>query len=106
VEIGPVFAVRAPWLARVLPFPPDHDMGWGLELEWFDLTREGAVLGVVDATTVRHLGPVGRGYRWREEQAKLERGVEARGLGSFGDIQQTLGTWRPWQHDAPWVRAS
>lgn len=106
VEIGPVFAVRRPWLRRVLPFPPDHDMGWGLELEWFDLTQEGACLGVVDAMAVRHVGPVGRGYQWREEHARLERDVEARGLQSFRDIQQTLGTWRPWQADAPWRRAS
>ena len=105
VEIGPVFAVRRPWLTRVLPFPPHHDMGWGLELEWFDLACEGARLGVVDALAVRHVGPVGRGYRWREEHAKLARDVEARGLASFGDIQQTLGTWRPWQPDAPWLRA-
>ena len=105
VEIGPVFAVRRPWLTRVLPFPPHQDMGWGLELEWFDLACEGARLGVVDALAVRHVGPVGRGYQWREEHARLTRDVEARGLESFLDIQQTLGTWRPWQPDAPWLRA-
>ena len=106
VEIGPVFAVRRPWIERVVPFPAHHDMGWGLELEWFDLAREGARLGVVDSMAVRHLGPVGRGYRWRDEYARIEHDVEARGLDSFRDIQQTLGTWRPWQTDAPWHRAS
>ncbi len=102
VEIGPLFAVRQPWLRRVVPFPPRHDMGWGLELEWFDLAREGARLGIVDATAVRHLGPVGRGYRWRDEHDRLLRDVESRGLVSFRDIQQTLATWRPWQSAAPW----
>jgi glycosyltransferase involved in cell wall biosynthesis len=105
VEIGPVFAVRRPWLTRVLPFPARHAMGWGLELEWFDLACEGARLGVVDALAVRHVGPVGRGYRWREEHARLAADVEARGLTSFADIQRTLGTWRPWQPVAPWLRA-
>jgi hypothetical protein len=102
VEIGPLFAVRRPWLERVVPFPAHHEMGWGLELDWFDLAGEGARLGIVDVTGMRHRGPVGRDYRWRDEHARIRTEVEARGLGSFRELQQTLGTWRPWQLDPPW----
>ena len=106
VEIGPVFAVRRPWLTRVLPFPPHHDMGWGLELEWFDLACEGARLGVVDTLAVRHVGPVGPRLPVARGAREVRRAMSRRGgLASFGDIQQTLGTWRPWQPDAPWLRA-
>jgi hypothetical protein len=78
-------------------------MGWGLELDWFDLAGEGAHLGVVDAVPIRHLHPVGRAYAKADEGERLRALVRARGLTSFHDAQRTLGTWWPWQSQAPWL---
>ncbi|MFA5882546.1 MAG: glycosyltransferase [Acidimicrobiia bacterium] len=102
VEIGPVFAVRRPWSGQVLPFPADHTMGWGLELEWFDLERRGARLGIVDAVPLRHLHPVGRGYAKQDELDRLRARLRERGFESLADVQRTVGTWRPWQPRPPW----
>ena len=41
-------------------------MGWGVELDWLDLHKEGCVLGIVDAVRVRHEGRAGGGLRLRE----------------------------------------
>ena len=105
VEIGPMFAVRRPWAAEILPFPKDHTMGWGLELEWFDLERRGARLGIVDVVPIRHLHPVGKGYAKDEQRERLRTLLEARGLSSFREIQRAVGTWRPWQSGPPWPHA-
>jgi glycosyltransferase involved in cell wall biosynthesis len=102
VEIGPLFAVRGAWLDRVVPFPESYGMGFGLELEWADLRREGARLGVVDATPCRHLEPIGRGYREDAEIASYKSLVRTRGSVSLQDLQTTLGTWRPWRSRPPW----
>lgn len=103
VEIGPLFAIRRPWVSRVVPFPPDHAMGWGLELEWFDLEREGARLGIVDSVPIRHLGRVGEGYAKWEEEVQLRARLRERGLRSFQDIQRTVAVWRLWQPVPPWT---
>ena len=102
VEIGPLFAVRAPWIARVAPFPPGHTMGWGLELEWADLTAHGARLGIIDAVPVRHLGRVGAGYAKPEQRSRLRELVDARGLDDIRTTQQTIATWRCWQRAPGW----
>ena len=104
VEIGPVFAIRQPWVSQVLPSAPEHRMGWGLELEWFDLARRGARLGIVDTTPIRHLEPPGKMYASADEYTRLRDRLRARGLGSLQDIQQTVGTWRPWRPHPPWGR--
>jgi hypothetical protein len=106
VEIGPVFAVHRRWSSRVLPFPEGHTMGWGLELDWFDLEREGARLGIVDAVPVRHLSPVGRGYEKQEALAGLRSLLAARGLRSIHEVQTTRAVWRPWARRAPWSLAT
>jgi glycosyltransferase involved in cell wall biosynthesis len=106
VEIGPAFAVRQPWISKVIPFPSDHEMGWGLELDWSDLAHEGAQLGIVDAVSMRHLAAVGGGYHKNREGDALGHRLRARGLGSFADVQQTLGIWRPWQREALWLRGA
>jgi len=102
VEIGPLFAVRRPWTDRVLPFPPEHTMGWGLELDWCDLGAAGMRLGIVDGVPVRHLSPVGKGYAKDEQRRRLDALLAARGLRSVLEVQHTLGTWRPWQRRPPW----
>ncbi len=103
VEIGPLFAVRRPWTTRVLPFPPEHTMGWGLELEWHDLAAEGMRLGIVDGVPIRHLSPVGRGYAKDEQRRRLDALLAARGLRSVLEVQRTVATWRPWQRRPPWA---
>lgn len=103
VESGPVFAIRGPWVARTLPFAAEHQMGWGIELEWYDLALEGARLGIIDAVAVRHLQSIGRGYRRDRETALLERGLRDRGFTEFTDIQRTLAVWRAW-HTEPALR--
>ena len=103
VEIGPLFAVRRPWSSRVVPFPAEHAMGWGIELEWSDLVSDGANLGIVDAVPVRHLHPVGADYGKQAEAERLRELVRARGLTSFRDIQRTLAAWRPWRSSPPWM---
>jgi glycosyltransferase involved in cell wall biosynthesis len=103
VEAGPAFAVRRPWISEVLPFAEDHEMGWGVELEWFELGRRGARLGIVDATAVQHLHPAGREYGVTDEADRLRHLLRHRGLDSIRDIQRTVATWRPWQTEAPWT---
>jgi hypothetical protein len=105
VENGPVFAVRRPWASQVLPFREEHTMGWGLELEWFDMMERGARLGIVDAVALRHLGPVGKAYAKQVEGDRLRDLVRARGLESFRGIQRTLQTWRPWEAEPPWLQS-
>lgn len=107
VEIGPVFAVRRPWVAEVLPFPPEHAMGWGLELDWWAMEQRGARLGVVDAVAARHLVAPGRAYGRDAEQARLDAALAAAGVGSLAEIQRTVATWwigrpsPPWSADDP-----
>ena len=104
VEIGPIFACRRPWTNAMLPFPSEHSMGWGLELDWFDLERRGARLGIIDAVPMRHLHPVGKGYAKDEQRERLRALLDSRGLHSIFDIQHTIGTWRPWQARPGWTR--
>ncbi|MFM8305242.1 MAG: glycosyltransferase family 2 protein [Actinomycetota bacterium] len=106
VEIGPAFAFRPPWVAEILPFPDRHTMGWGLELDWFDLAERGARLGIVDSVPIRHLGRVGRAYAKDEQRAALAALLRARGLDSLHDIQRTLGTWRSWQSVPDWANGA
>lgn len=103
VEIGPVFAFRPPWVAEMLPFPDRHTMGWGLEVDWYDLAQRGARLGIVDSVPIRHLGRVGRAYAKDDQRAALGAILRARGLDSLRDIQHTVGTWWPWRSVPPWV---
>ncbi|MGH8984761.1 MAG: glycosyltransferase family 2 protein [Acidimicrobiia bacterium] len=103
VESGPAFAVRRPWITRALPFAPDHEMGWGVELEWHDLVGEGARLGIVDAVAARHLVPIGGGYPKDRETDILEGRLRDRGLAAFRDVHRSLGMWHPWQASPPWA---
>lgn len=104
VEIGPVLAVGPRWRERILPFPAERGMGWGLELEWLDLFREGCELGIVDAVRVRHEGSRGEEYDDAGEIDRVHAELEALGYRSWSDVQVTLGTWRPWQRSPAWGR--
>lgn len=103
VEIGPLFVVGLRCRDRIVPFPEERGMGWGLELEWFDLHREGCALGIVDAVQVRHEGARGEDYDADAEVDRMHEELAARGI-AWGEVQQTLGTWRPWQRSPRWAR--
>jgi len=105
VEIGPVFAVGPGWRERITPFPEERGMGWGLELEWHELHREGCALGIVDAVRVRHEADRGEDYDYRAEAHRVHTELEERGFGSWQDVQLTLAIWRPWQGSPAWARA-
>jgi hypothetical protein len=111
VEIGPVVAVRPRWVARLVPFPADDGLGWGTELAWSDLRREGCRLGIVDRTPVLHLVPPGRAYDRRAELARLVAELDARGVppgtprARMDALQRNEATWRPWRPSPPWAVA-
>jgi hypothetical protein len=103
VEGGPAFAVRGPWVDRVLPYPDRFEMGFGIELVWEELARDGARLGIVDAVPVRHIRPVGGGgYVKSEEMGRLFEELARRGVDSIDRVQRVIGRWRPWRSDPPW----
>jgi hypothetical protein len=103
VEIGPIFAVAPAWRDRIVPFPEDVGMGWGLELDWIDLQEDGCRLGIVDATPIKHLSPFATAYAPDAEIAKLTQRLEERGAPGWKGLRRTLATWRPWQSRPPWA---
>jgi hypothetical protein len=104
VEIGPLFVVGPRWRDRVLPFPEERGMGWGLELDWLQLFREGCELGIVDSVRVRHEGERGEDYDDAGEIDRVHAELEALGYRGWSDVQVTLGTWRPWQRSPSWAQ--
>jgi hypothetical protein len=103
VEIGPLFAVNRRWAQRILPFPEDFQMGWGLDVVWSGLVKEGARLGVIDWVTVNHLSPLAKDYNRSPEYQRLHQVLQEAGHGSLREIQRTLAVWRPWQERPPWA---
>lgn len=103
VEIGPVFAVSPAWRHRVLPFPEDIGMGWGLELRWMDLERDGMRLGIVDGVEMDHLVPPGRTYDLSVEGRRLETMLAERGATQLADVMRLHGRWWRWQRSPRWV---
>ena len=62
VECGPVTAFHRDAFHLVLPFLESR-WAWGLDLHWAEQLRAvGLPLGIVDATPIEHLKPVGGGY--------------------------------------------
>jgi hypothetical protein len=104
VESGPLFAVGPRFSDRLLPLPAALGMGWGVEFRWFDLTKEGCRLGIVDEAVVEHVGRVGAEYETAELEARVRAELVARGAESWQPFQQILGLWRPWRRRAPWLR--
>jgi hypothetical protein len=104
VEIGPVIALNQAWAPRILPFPEGYGMGWGLDVLWSDLRKEGLRLGVVDWVTINHLSPVGKTYDNSPEKQRLVKMLRDRGLKSIEQMQETLAVWRPWQPHPLWLR--
>jgi hypothetical protein len=104
-EIGPLRRDGS-WVSRVLALSGGFGMGWGLELVWRDLLREGCRLGVVDCVTVHHPAPEGgREYDAGQEAERLRSMLRERSLESLADAQSTLRSWRVWQARTPWLAA-
>jgi hypothetical protein len=102
VESGPVVVIDPEWRSRVLPFPEELAMGWGVDLIWSDLQKAGCRLGIVDAVSLRHLAPAALGYEVGPEADRLQTMMKARGIDSLSAFQQTLNAWRVWQKAPPW----
>jgi hypothetical protein len=105
VESGPLWAVGPRLRDRVLPFPPERGMGWGVEIDWYDLRAEGCRLGVVDDAQVEHLGERAEAYDDREIRRRLLDELEAHGHPRWAGMRETLAVWRPWQRMPPWSHA-
>lgn len=103
VEIGPMFVVGPGWRSRIVPFPEERGMGYGLELEWLDLHRAGCALGIVDAVRLRHEGLRGEDYDDAHEIDRVHEELASRGFQGWAAVQKTIGTWRPWQRTPPWT---
>ncbi len=74
VECGPVTAFHRDVFPLVLPFPESR-WAWGIDLHWAEQLRQaGHALGIVDATPMEHLKPVGNAYDFTKAIA------EARGF--------------------------
>jgi hypothetical protein len=98
VEIGPVFAFRAPVFERLLPFPPLR-VGWGLDVHWSAIARQhGWRIGVVDATAIRHgTRPIASSYDRADAIAEGRRFLAGRPYTTAADAQRTLMAYRSWQ---------
>jgi hypothetical protein len=104
VEIGPIFAIAPDWRDRLLPFPEDMGMGWGLDLLWMDQQANGLRLGVVDAVPMEHLVPPGLSYDMSPEGRRVETMLRERDVVSMGDLQRTRGRWWRWERRPRWRR--
>ncbi len=98
VEIGPVFAFRAPVFEALLPFPPLR-VGWGLDVHWSAIAREhGWSIGVVDATAIRHgLRPIASTYDRQGAISEGRRFLAGRPYTKAADAQRTLAAHRTWR---------
>jgi hypothetical protein len=104
VEGGPVVFFSPRVLPLVFPLP-DFGMGWGLDVRWTRLRREGFRFGVVDATPMVHTGKVGVDYATVLEREALNRELADLGVQDVVDLVRTTGeVWRPWQSLPPWRR--
>jgi hypothetical protein len=102
VESGPLFAVGPRCRDRILPLPQERGMGWGVELDWFDLMSEGCRLGVVDGVVMQHLRATGVDYDTAAAGERLRAELAERGSEGWEPFQRTLAAWRPWQRHPPW----
>jgi hypothetical protein len=102
VEPGPLFVVNQPWVRKVIPFPRNFGMGWGLWLEWQHLRESGCRLGIVDCVSMKHLSPVADDYSVVLELRRLRRLLRQHQLLKPQDGQRTLATWKVWENRPPW----
>ena len=103
VESGPLFVVGPRFRDRILPLPESRGMGWGLEIDWHDLIRDGCRLGIVDRTPVEHLGEWAGDYDRTEPHEALVDELQTHAHPMWSGMRETVGTWRPWQQRPPWT---
>lgn len=103
VETGPLVVVGPRWRDRILPFPEERGMGWGVELDWHELWKGGCVLGIVDDVRIAHLGDPGSEYDAGVEAARIHEELARRRYEGWKDLQRTVGVWRPWTRTPPWL---
>ena len=104
VEIGPLFVVSPEWASRILPFPSDMAMGWGLDVRWSGLADEGCRLAIIDACPMYHCHPPGLTYDRGPERSQLGEALAERGLKTLDEILVRRTPWRRWQRQAPWIQ--
>ena len=78
VEIGPLTILHSSLFPALLPFPGLR-FAWGLDVLWSrEAKRHGWRLGVVDATPIRHLRPIGQSYDGGQARQEAEQFLAAR----------------------------
>lgn len=87
VEQGPLIILSRKAQQRLLPFPDDYGMGWGLEVRWHQFASQ-LRFGVVDAVAIRHDRSGPYGYDTVPERARLLAELERAGLRHLTDIQR------------------
>ncbi len=103
VESGPLFVVGPRFRDRVFPLPERRGMGWGVEIDWYDLLAEGCRLGIVDGTVIEHLGERATEYDDTELQRDIRAELVAHGHPLWEGMRSTLEVWRPWERKPPWA---
>lgn len=91
VECGPLTAIRKPVFPHVLPFP-ELRWAWGTDIDWAEIARkENFRIGIIDATPIRHLRPVGASYDWKKAEDEAAGFLNSRGITRRReDILQTI----------------
>lgn len=102
VESGPLFAVGPRFRDRILPLPEHRGMGWGVEIDWYELLTQGCRLGIVDGAVIEHLGERASAYDDTELQRSIRAELEAHGHPLWEGMRNTLEFWRPWRLRSPW----
>ena len=104
VETGPLIVVGPRWRDRILPFPEERGMGWGVELDWHELWKGGCLLGIVDDVRVMHAGEPGSDYDAGLEATRIHEELTRRRYEGWKHVQRTVGVWRPWMKTPPWLQ--
>ncbi len=101
-EQGPLLILSPKAAARLLPFPEDVGMGWGIEAQW--AADPDLRIGTVDTASIRHLNPVSwtGAYDVQAELAASQERLEGAGYATWAQLQTELARWRVWRRDCPW----
>jgi len=105
VEIGPLVVVMPRIRDKVLPFP-EEGMGWGTEILWSKLRSDGFRLGVIDALSVYHWGPIAAGYNFDDEFRRMSALMSRHNVRDMREIQHTVRSIRSLARRQPGASAS
>lgn len=98
VEQGPLVVLSASAQRALLPLPDDLDMGWGVEVRWWQAARAaGLRLGIVDAVAMRHLTAAGGAYDRLAQESVLATEVTAGGLADITELHREHGRTLVWR---------